>query len=117
MPLPNVIEARELIEIFYGAKVATRPQESDTTVGTTVVKLGSYANTRTAVQIFNNGAAAIAVGFSNQVTASTGIPVQSNGFLQITWREDLELVNSDLWAISLSAGNSVHVVESVLSGL
>lgn len=117
MPLPNVIEARQLIEIYFGTKIVSIPRESDVTVGTTAVKLGTHANTRIAVALSNSGAAAIAVGFSNAVTSTTGIIVASNGFLFMNWREDQETVNSDLWAISGSAGNGVHVVEYELSGL
>lgn len=117
MPQPNARDARELIEFYYGIKITTIPRESDATVGTTAVKLGSNANTRTAIQISNAGAATIAVGFSNSVTATTGIQVDPGGFLEMAWLTDQELVNSDIWAISAAAGNAVHVVESVLSGL
>lgn len=117
MLLPNVIDARQLIEFYFGTRITTVPRESDVTVGTTAVKLGTRANTRIAVAISNSGGAAIAVGFSNAVTSTTGIIVISNGFMFLNWREDQETVNSDLWAVSGSAGNGVHVVEYELSGL
>jgi hypothetical protein len=117
VPLPNAIDARQLIELYYGTRITTVPRESDVTVGTTAAKLGTRANTRTAIAISNGGAASIAVGFSNAVTSSTGIIVVSNGFLFLNWLEDQEIVNLELWAISGSSGNGVHVVEYELSGL
>jgi hypothetical protein len=93
------------------------PQESDVTVGTSAVKLGTQANIRIAVGISNSGAATIAVGFTNAVTATTGIQVAAGSSLFFNWINDGETVNSDLWAISAGSGNGVHVVEYKLSGL
>jgi hypothetical protein len=116
VPEANARDARELIEFYFGKPIVTRPQESDVTVGTTAVKLGSFADTRTAIQISNGGSATIALGFSNGVTAATGIQVAAGGFAQLSWLDDQDLINVDIWAISAMAGNGVHVVESVLSG-
>lgn len=115
MDFPNVRSARELLEIDYGVSVVTQPRESDPTVGTTAVKLGTYANSRLGFYLSNNGANPIYIGFSPGVTAGAGIQVAAGGFFSTTWRMDGELVNSEVWAISGAAGNSVHVVESVLS--
>jgi hypothetical protein len=115
--LPNAREARELVEFYYGIRITAVARESDVTVGTSAAKLGSNANTRTGVAISNSGAAAIAIGFSPAVTSTTGIIVAPNGFLFLNWLADQEIVNQDLWAISGSTGNGVHVIEYVLSGL
>lgn len=115
MELPNVRSARELLELDYGASVVTQPRESDATVDTTAVRLGTYANGRLGIYITNNGANPIFIGFSNAVAVNTGLQVGAGGFFSMTWRMDGELVNSELWAISGAAGNPVHIVESVLS--
>jgi hypothetical protein len=115
--LPNANSVRELLEIVFGVAIITTPTESDVTVGTAAVKLGTQANTRVAIAISNAGAATISIGFSNQVTATTGIQVASGGSLFLDWRTDGELVTSDLYTISASSGNSVHVVEYKLAGL
>ena len=117
MPSPNAISARELIEFYYGTKIIVRPYESDVTVGTTALKLGSYANIRVAVIISNASNTAISVGFSSNVTATTGIQVAAAASVSFNWQTDGELVMSDLYAISTGSGLAVHVVESVLSGL
>jgi hypothetical protein len=117
MPLPNVRTLRELVELFYGIAIIVNPHQTDYTVGTTAVQLGQVANTRINVGLSNWGAAAIAVGFSNSVTATTGIQVPAGGSLFFYGILDVEIVNRDLWAISASAGNAVHVVEYRLSGL
>jgi hypothetical protein len=116
MSLPNVTSAGELIELYRGTAIITTPQESDVTVGTTAVKLGKYANTRVAVIISNASNTTIAVGFTSNVTATTGIQVAAGASLSFSWLTDGELVMSDLYAISTSSSLAVHVVESVLSG-
>lgn len=117
MPLPNVITARELIEIYFGTKVLTRVVESDVSVGTSVVQLGKNANVRTGVALCNTGAAAVAVAFNNGVTVTTGIILVTNQSMFFNWLTDGETVSQDLWAISSGSGNGVHVIEYVLSGL
>jgi hypothetical protein len=117
MSIPNVITARELIEIYYGTKIQTRAHQTFPTVGTSVVQLGVYANIRTAIGISNAGAATIAVSFKNTVTATTGIQLAAGQTLFMSWNSDGESVSQDLYAISGSSGNAVFVVEYVLSGL
>lgn len=117
MPLPNVITARELIELYYGTKIAIRVVESDVTVGTSVVQLGKNANIRTGIALCNTGGAAVAVGFNNGVTVTTGIILVTNQSMYLNWQADGEAVSQDLWAISSASGNGVHVIEYVLSGL
>jgi len=113
--LPSPPSARELIALYFGRQVRLRIQESDATVGTTAVKLGTFANTRVQITIGNTGTALVVVAFNPSVTTTTGIPVQSNTGIVFNWITDNELVMYDLWAISGSSGQTVHVIESVLS--
>jgi hypothetical protein len=113
----NITSARDLIKLVRGSTIITAPQESDVTVATTAVKLGSYANTRVAITLSNTGTLTIAVGFSNAVTLTTGIVLTASGSIAINWVNDGELVMSDIWAISSGAGSTVHVVESGLRGM
>ncbi|SRR5258708_13817123 len=112
---PYPPSSRELIGLYFGAQIRLRIQESDVTVGTAAVKLGSWANTRVAITIGNTGSALVVVAFNSGVTATTGIPIQSNTGLTFNWLLDNELVMYDLYAISGSSGQTVHVIESVLS--
>jgi hypothetical protein len=112
---PFVPSARELIQFYFGSQIRLRVQESDVTVGTTAVKLGSWSNTRVALSIGNTGSALVVVAFNSGVTATTGLPVQSNTGITFNWQFDYELIMSDLYAISGSSGQTVHVIESVLS--
>jgi hypothetical protein len=113
--LPYPPSARELIQLYFGRQIRLRIQESDVSVGTTAVKLGSYANTRVQLTIGNTGAALVVVGFNPSVTVSTGLPIQSNTGIVFNWVTDNELVMYDLYAISGTAAQTVHVIESVLS--
>lgn len=115
--IPNAREARELLEIFFGIKLITKVQESDVSLSSTATKLGSYANTRIAYALSNTGAAAVSFGFTAAVTATTGLQLPAGGSAFFWWLSDGETVNQDVYGISVSGTNSVHVVEYVLSGL
>jgi hypothetical protein len=115
--LQNVRYARELIEAYYGCSISSMPFESDVTVAQTVIKLGAYANTRIAIYLANFGTAQVAISFSPAVTSTTGLIIPSNGTMSFVWNADFELVARDIYAISASGNNSVHVIESVLVGL
>jgi hypothetical protein len=109
--------ARDVITAFFGQRIITRKHETDVTVGTTSVQLGVYANTRTEIIIGNTGSATVVISFHNPVTATTGIPITSGSWFSLNWFNDNELVMQDIYAISASSGQTVHVVESVLMGL
>lgn len=106
--------ARQLIGAFFGVEIRTKDIESDVTVGTTPVQLGSYAHIRTGIVIGNTGSALVVVAFNPAVTITTGLPVQSNTGLVFDWYLDQEMVMHELWAISGTAGQTVHVIERVL---
>ena len=113
--LPYPPSARELIQLYFGRQIRLRLQESDVTVGTTATKLGSWGNTRVQITIGNTGTALVVVAFNPGVTSTTGLPIPSNTGIVFNWLTDNELVMYDLWAISGSSGQTVHVIESVLS--
>lgn len=117
MPLPNANSVRELLEIYYGVAIFATPQESDVTVGTSAIRLGSHANTRISIVLTNWGSTNVSLGFSNGVTATTGTVLVAGGYLSFNWQDDGEIVNVDLYGIVASSTCSVHVVEYVLSGL
>ena len=115
-PLPNVRSARELLAAFYGLPVITQPQESDYTIGTTAVPIGKYPNTRLAWNLSNTGAGNIAFGFSAAVTITTGFLLEPGGFSRSTWYYDFELVTYPLWAIGAGSGETLYMLENVLTG-
>jgi hypothetical protein len=74
------------------------------TVGTTAVQLtGQYGG---AIGIFNNGAAAIFLGFDANVTTANGFPVPAGSGFSI----NSEANQNTLWAISGTAGQDVRVI-------
>jgi hypothetical protein len=115
--IPNVITARELIELYRGVRITTSPQESDVTVGTAALKLGNYANTRIGLVVSNASASTISIRFHNTVTATTGVQLAAGATMFMNWLDDSETISSDLYAISSGSNLAVHVVEYVLSGL
>ena len=59
--------ARQLIGEYFGVEIRTKDIESDVTVGTTAVLLGSYAHIRTAIVIGNTGSQLVVVAFNPAV--------------------------------------------------
>lgn len=114
--IPNVRDARELVEIYFGIRVTVRPIEHDVSVGATAVQLGKIGNKRVGVILGNNGAAAVAVAFNSNVTATTGIIIPSNGTYFSNWFQDGEMIFYDIWGISVTGTNGIHVVEYELQG-
>jgi hypothetical protein len=107
---------RDLLALEFGDSLLCNFNESDVTVGTTAVTLVQGNGRRIWLTLTNWGAAAIAISTKPNVTATTGIIIPANGFLNINWRTDTDLPTSAIYAISSGAGNSVHITEQVLVG-
>lgn len=108
--------ARDLIAYYYRNIIELRPNESVVTVGTSAVKVGSFARQRVAVLFCNNGSVAVYLGFSPSVSTTQGIQLAAAQTVSFSWPWDGELVMQDFWAISGSAAQSLYCLESVLSG-
>lgn len=107
---------RELLAVEYGSELQTRIIESDVTVGTTAVSLIAGNGARIWISIQNTGAATIYVSTLSSLAVNQGFQVGAAGFLTFTWKEDGDLPTIALYAISGSAGNSVHVIQQILTG-
>ena len=107
---------RDLLALEFGDSLLSNFNESDVTVGTTALILVAGNARRIWLTITNWGAAAIAISTKANVTATTGIIIPSNGFLNLNWRADADMSAAQIYAISSGAGNSVHLTEQVLVG-
>lgn len=112
----GINSARDLLASYYGSELVSNLDESDTTVGTTAVRIARQDPANVARDITNNGANPIAFSSKPQVTATTGIQLAPGQTAYIFVLGDLDLAFCDLWAISADAGNSVHVVNTQLIG-
>jgi hypothetical protein len=110
----SIRTCRDLLAYEYGDELVCTFHELDYTVGTAVVQIARGSGKRIWITITNWGAAAIAVSTKPDVTATTGMIVAPNGFLNLHWRNDSDLSTAQLYAISSGAGNAVHVSEQVL---
>jgi hypothetical protein len=113
----NIRTARDFILQWYGTLASTRPVESDYTIGaSTVVALGAINVTRVGLILSNTGAGNIAVSFNPAVTISTGILLEPGGTFISSWYYDLELVTYPLYAIGAGSGETLHMIENVITG-
>jgi hypothetical protein len=106
---------RDLVAWWFETQIRIVPEETTYTVGTTVVAVGKYANTRTEIIFGNPGTVPIWVGFSAAGIATAGIVIPVQGFLSFDWYNDNELVMRDFFALSNTASQTLYVCESVLS--
>lgn len=111
MPGGGIATLRDLLAAYVGDGLHTDALEADFTVGTSAVRIAQPNARRTEIIITNWGAAAIAVGLTNGVTATTGWIVGASAWISLVWFPDLDLASAELWAISGGAGNAVHVLE------
>ena len=112
----SIQTCRDLLFAEYGDELVCNFLETDVTVGTTVVQLARGNGRRIWLTMTNWGAAAISLSVNPAVTATTGLIIPPNGYLNFSWRADADLSTAQIYAISGGAGNSVHVSEQVLVG-
>jgi hypothetical protein len=112
----NIRSARELVIASFGVLATTKPHNTDYTIGTTAVQIGTNIFQRVGLSLSNTGATNIAFGFRSSLTITTGILLTPGGFASMTWFYDLELVTRQLWAIAAAAGATLHMIENLIDG-
>src|SRR6185437_17056120 len=100
---------RDLLALYYGDNLRTRRVESDKTIGVTASQIVAPNPQRVMLYLFNWGAAAIAIGLSQSVTATTGLGIPASTGLSIPWFPDIDFPAEGLFGISAGAGNALHV--------
>lgn len=116
-PFPNYHSVQDLLAAFYGGALITEPVESDATVGTTAVELGSdQPGVPISLIISNTGTVNVAISFLQSVTITTGVLLQQGGTLVIDWYYDGDLIGRPLYAIAAGAGATLHMIERFLAG-
>ena len=113
----NFRSVQELLITFYGSGFITEPDESDYTIGTTAVALGSInLGQRVGRTLSNTGATNFAISYSPNVAIATGFLLLPGGTFRDDWYYDGDLVNRPLYAISSGAGGTLHMLERTLVG-
>lgn len=112
----NIRSARDFVLAYFETLATTIPRETDYTVGTSAVQLGTVGAPRLGYIISNTGSVNAAIGFSAGVTITTGLLLLQGGVFKTWWFEDLELVGYPIWAIGASASATLHMVENQISG-
>jgi len=112
----NVLSARDFIGRWYETLATTQPHETDYTIGTTAVPIGTAYGQRLAFSLSNTGATNIAFGWNPALTISTGFLLLSGGYAYANWLWDLEVVALPLYAIGSGAGGTLHMMENILAG-
>lgn len=102
---------------WYGTLATTRKHETDYTIGTTAIPIGSNFGQRLGWIVSNTGGPNIAVGFNPALTITTGILLTTGGGMISNWLQDLELVGQQVYAIAAQAGATLHMIENILAGV
>lgn len=112
----SIQTARELIASWYGDELVSNIDDSDVTVGTTAILIAKRNGATITRVITNAGAATIFVSSKSSIAANQGIALVAGGTLSVNALEDFDLASCDLYAISASSGNAVHVMHLRLIG-
>lgn len=114
---PNFQSVQQLLAAFYGSAFVTEPIESDYTVGTSAVALGSApGGVRIGFVLSNTGSTNIAIALTAGLTIANGILLLPGGFASFDWYYDGDLVSRPRFAISSAAGGTLHMEERFLAG-
>lgn len=105
-----------LLTQWYGSWLKTRRVINDFTVAQTAVRICVADPSRVLLSISNWGANSIAFGENRNITSTTGVILPSGSAVALEWLNDLDLQTTEIWAISATGSNAVHVVESLLVG-
>lgn len=106
---------RDLEGIWFHYSLPNDQFPSDKTVGITAVRLVQANARRLKVRYANNGTDIVALGYDASVTTNTGLPVPPGQIAEFDWQDDYEEVTREFWAISATAGNSVHITEHIMT--
>ena len=109
-------DVRQLIALSFDSEIRIYPRESNPTVGTTVIPIGTYSNVRVAVTVSNPGSNSVFLGYSNSITTTFAFELEAHKWVSWVWYLDGELVMQQLFAVAAGAGNKLYVVESTLIG-
>ena len=117
MRYDNFTSVQELLADFYGGSFITEPAESDYTITTAAVAVGSaHPGIRVQLLLSNTGTTNFAISFLAGVTITTGILLLPGGTYSLDWYYDGDLVSRPLYAISDAAGGTLHMLERFLAG-
>lgn len=112
--LYNIKTLDALLLKEYGVRTHPGIESGVVSVGVAVTKLVSNNPNRLNLSFSNISTSTVYVFTDNQVSANRGFLLASGGgSLGLDWRDDLTLVSNDWYAIALSAGSNVTVLETV----
>jgi hypothetical protein len=107
---------RQLIALSFDSEIRIYPRESNPSVGTTVIPIGTYSNVRVAVTVSNPGSNSVYLGYSGAISTTFGFELAAHAWLSWNWYLDGEIVMQQLFAVAAGSGNKLYVVESALIG-
>jgi len=108
--------ARSLLQEWYGDEVVSNLVEADFTVGTSATRIAQQDPAVIGRAISNNGSAPIFVSSLAKIAANQGFAVGPGATAELNVLEDFDLASCDLFAISASPGNAVHVISTQIVG-
>lgn len=110
------MRVRDLLALYFQYSLPVDQFPSDVTVGTAATLIVKANARRVKFRLANNGTDIVALGYDPSVTFSTGIPLPPGQVIEFDWQTDYEEVTRQIWGISATAGNSVHVTETIMTG-
>ena len=115
MPARNLHDLPALerfLEEVYGGRFVVA--NTNLAVATTLTQVTGHNYERLGLTLINTGAKNIHVAPTQNVSSTTGIVLGANGgFLSLTARDDLVLVGYEWFAVSITAGSTVEVIEVI----
>ena len=109
---------RAFLREYYGDSLPTYAQDSDVTVGVAAIQLVPANARRILLAISNYGLSSVVIGRDYSVGLTTGVVSIDPGVtLLMDALNDLENITRQWIGIAGLAGNAVHILETILTGL
>jgi hypothetical protein len=112
----GISSARDFLEAWYGDRFVCNLVEADFTLGGAQTRIAQQDPAVIARSITNNGISVAFISSRSTVNQNLGIPLAAGTTLNLFVLEDFDLASCDLWAISITGANPIHVISIQIMG-
>ena len=105
-----------LLTQWYGSWLKTRRVINDFVITNTPQRVCTADPSRVILILSNLSGSGITFGENRNITFTTGIPLAPGQTVVLDWSNDLDLMTTEIWAVSPAGSFNLHVIESLLIG-
>lgn len=113
----SISSARDFLEAWYGDRFVCNIVEADFTLGGQATRIAQQDPAVIARSITNNSLSVVFVSSRAGMFNNQGIALAAGTTLNLSVLEDFDLASCDLFAVSVTGNNLIHVISVQIVGL